>query len=318
MKMHRTLRSARGISLAEMMVSVMVLAFSMAIVSQLAIFTTIGTVKTNSRVGGIASVRQALTRINSDIRAARGFGDLYGVDAQRLNFPAAQNPIYGTSGLPGNQPAPPWKPIQLSPSCLIIQVPVLYQDPVNDPSSNRYNSAAAENPKNGFPMMMRKNQEPNPANDMENLDTIVYQVVPDALHPGEFLIQMMRFSGVQYTDIDSSYSASITSPKTILSGLVGPNLMGATGTDPPPIFSYLGRVPRASFQHNNVTSGKIIKLLPTASNVDNILGVGIDVDIAKTDLLSANSATLQPNFYGIHNETFVRSNRNVVLNNFTR
>lgn len=312
MKTHRPLRNARGISLAEMMISVIVLAFSMAIVSQLAIFTTIGTVKTNSRVGGIAAARQALTRINGDIRAARGFGDLYGVDAQRLNFPAPQNPIYGTSGLPANQPAPPWKPIQLSPTCLIIQVPILYQDPLNDPSSTQFNPQAAENPRNGFPIMLKKSLPPSPPSDMENLDTIVYQVVPDSAHAGEFLIQMMRFSGAQYTGLGTSYMPAVTSPQTILQGIVGPNSVGGTGLELPLVFSYYGRDPVKK------GNGKIGKLAATASNIENILGVGIDVDVKRTDLLSANSATQQPTFYGIHNETFMRSNRNVVINNFSR
>lgn len=315
MKTHRPLRNARGISLAEMMISVIVLAFSMAIVSQLAIFTTIGTVKTNSRVGGIAAARQALTRINGDIRAARGFGDLYGVDAQRLNFPAPQNPIYGTSGLPANQPAPPWKPIQLSPTCLIIQVPILYQDPLNDPSSSQFNPQAAENPRNGFPIMLKKSVAPFPPSDMENLDTIVYQVVPDSAHPNEFLIQMMRFTGAQYTGLGTSYMSAVTSPQTILQGIVGPSPVGGTGLELPLVFSYYGRAP---VKKGNTAAGKIGKLAPTASNIENILGVGIDVDVKRTDLLSANSATQQPTFYGIHNETFMRSNRNVVINNFSR
>lgn len=318
MKTHRPLRNARGISLAEMMISVIVLAFSMAIVSQLAIFTTIGTVKTNSRVGGIAAARQALTRINGDIRAARGFGDLYGVDSQRLNFPAPQNPIYGTSGLPASQPAPPWKPIQLSPTCLIIQVPILYQDPLNDPSSSQFNPQAAENPRNGFPIMLKKSLPPSPPNDMENLDTIVYQVVPDSAHPNEFLIQMMRFPGAQYTGLGTSYMSAVTSPQTILQGIVGPSPIGGTGLELPLVFSYYGREPRASLAHSNTPNGMVKRVQPTVSTVDNIVGVGIDVDIKRTDLLSANSAIQQPSFYGMHNETFMRSNRNVVLNNFTR
>jgi len=315
MKKRHSLRNHRGISLVEMLVSVIVLAFSMAIVSQLAIFTTIGTVKTNSRVSGISAARQALTRINSDIRSARGFGDLYGVNSERLNFPAVQNPIY-PAGLPNSQPAPPWKPIQLSDTCLIIQRPMLFLDPLNDPANVNYNSQAAENPRNGFPIMLRKNKPPNPVNDMEDLDTIVYQIIPDSAHPGEYLLQMMRFAGVPYVDVNSTYMASVTTPQTILAGLVGPNKIGGTGIELPPVFSYYGRPPVGK---NNLTSGKIVKYTkPTATNVDNILGVGIDVDVKKTDLLAGNSATQQPSYYGIHNETFLRSNRNITINNFSK
>ena len=162
--------------------------------------------------------------------------------------------------------------------------------------------------------MLRKKLNPKPPNDMEDLDTVIYQVVPDALHPGEFLIQMMRFAGIAYSDVNSSYIPSITTPVTILRGLVGPSFVGGSSTDPPPVFSYYGRLP----VDKNNSSGKIIKLSPTVTNVENILGVGIDVDVKKTDLLSDNTATQQPSFYGIHNETFIRSNRNITLNNFSR
>ncbi len=306
-------RSKKGTSLTELLMSVVLLGFSMAIIGELAIVSTMGTVRTTNKTDGLASARSAIDRISSDVRHARCFGDYYASAVERLTFPSSTNPLYTKTAPSGGWPAAPWQatPMTMSESCLILQIPVMFLDPSNDPSNSLYNPLSTENPRNGFPIMLPKNVS-GELSDLENLDTVIYQVVPDPARSGEFLLQVARFPGAKINGLNTSYRGTINPPQTILKGLIGPKSNGAPVTELPRVFSYLGRTPIGKPADSNMMSKKNL----SAATIPSVLGIGIDLEIKKAGLTTTNGDGRDPQFLGIHREAFMRANRNLILNNF--
>ncbi len=293
--------------------SVVLLGFSMAIVGELAIVSTMGTIRTTNKSDGLSAARSAIDRISTDIRHARCIGDYYGTALERLTFPSSTNPLYSKTAPTDGWPAAPWQapPMIMSESCLVLQIPVLFLDPTNDPTNFLYNPLAAENPRNGFPIMLPKNVS-GAQSDLENLDTVVYQVIPDPARTGEFQLQVARFPGGKINGLNTSYKSAINPPQTILKGLIGPKTNGATATDLPKVFSYLGRAPIGSPADSSMMSKKTL----SPSTLPTILGVGIDLEIKKAGATTTDGDGKDPQYLGIHREAFMRSNRNLILNNF--
>lgn len=309
----RKYRLKNGTSLTELLMSVILLGFSMAIVGELAFVSTRGTIRNTNKTDGLATARTALDRISTDVRHARCFGDHYANTGERMTFPSTTNPLYSKAVPQGGWPAAPWQPIPMamSESCLIIQIPVMFLDPVNDQSNPQYNPLAAENPRNGFPIMLPKTTS-GALSDLENLDTVIYQVVPDPARSGEFQIQVARFPGAKINGLSTSYQSTINPPQTILKGLIGPKANGSAATDLPQVFSYLGRAPIGS----PTGSPKMNKLALSNQVLPNILGVGIDLEIKKAGATTSDGDGKDPQYLGIHSEAFMRANRNLTLNNF--
>lgn len=284
----------------------------MAVIGECAVVSTMGVTSLTTRSDSMTSVRTAIERISADVRQARAFGDFYGNSSERLQFPSNANPMYATFAPPSGWPAAPWPvpPYVLSPQCLIVQQPVLFLDPTNDPASPMFNSAASQNTQNGFPIMLPKNYISTgvPTYDVENLDTVVYQVIADTTRPGEFLLQMIRLPGKQIVNVNSSYRPLINPPQTILSGITGPKLVGGAATDPPQIFSFIQRPLPGQV-------GKLVKSTPTSDNIGSIVGVAINLEVRKS--LSSTSATTNStsSIIGLHHEVMMRSSRNMVLYN---
>ncbi|MBA4026939.1 MAG: hypothetical protein C0473_01720 [Cyanobacteria bacterium DS3.002] len=307
-------RTSNGISLTELLMSILLLGFSLAIIGELAVVSTIGTIRTTNKTDGLAAARAAIDRISSDVRQARAFGDYYAKSSERLSFPSTTNPLYATGAPLGGWPNPPWQtiPMVMSDTCLILQLPVVYLDPQNDPTNSLYNPAAAENPRNGFPVMLPKSYTISSQNDLENLDTVIYQVVPDPARPNEFLIQVARYPGAKLSTLNIAYKPLINPPQTILKGLVGPRPLGSADSVLPSVFSYLGR----NAITNHPTNGKISKVALSTTTLPTVLGITIDMDIKKAGITTTAGDGKDPQYFGIHNEVFMRSNRNLILNNF--
>lgn len=286
-------RSNSGLSLAELLVTMVILAMSMIVLSQLVVLVTTGSITTTNKVFGMSASRLAINRIASDVRNARYVGDAYGLPGVRLTFPASGNPIYNGSRIPvGGWPIAPWnQTMTLSDSVLVLQTPVTYQD------------VSPTNPSlmNGLPVLLPAGYfGAEPAVNMENLNTIVYQVVPDAERAGEFALQVAIFPGVAVNGMPAPPLA-INPPKTILRGIIGPKLNN--GRTLPAIFSYLSRQYPPTSQ-------------PSAATSDSITGVGIDIEVKTTGRSVQDGDGLYPQFIGLHDEAYMRSNRNMTFNNY--
>ncbi len=292
-------RLSRGISLVELLVTLSIVMISMAALSEMAVLMTRASVTTTNKVDGLAAARFAINRISSDVRQARAVGDSYGTGAERVRFPAVTNPkygsLFGTAPTAGtNWPPPPWT---LSDSVLVLQIPVLYEDP-NNPS----------NLANGMPLMLPMDhfRAGVPPVNMENFDTVVYQIVPDPDRLGEFLLQVARFPGEQIRQVPSKAVAAINPPQTILKGLTGPTTTASGSL--PSVFSYLAP---------QLSSVPFTSVSPSTVNPDAIRGVGVDLQIKNTGLTAQQGDGNYPQFVGIHAESFMRNNIGMPLYNST-
>jgi len=314
-----TRRRRAGFSITELVTSMLIFAVSVAMIGEISVLSTKGTIKTSNTSDAAARVRNALNRIANDVRQARALGDFYGIGSGRIQFPSPSNPIYTNGRQPfGGWPAAPWSsPMILNETTLIVQSPVVFLNPVNDPSSTQYQSGATFDQSNGMPLMLPKGNfgsDIDPPCNMENLDTVVYSVVPDVTRPGEFLLQVARFPGAEIINLNNtkcSYKGVINPPQTLLQGIVGPKAPGALATDPPRIFSYLRRnrkptKPPETYSATAVDSNSIV----------DVQGVAIDVEVRGTGL-SSNSTSSNDQFLGLHEESFMRFNSHSVLNNTT-
>ncbi len=287
-------RTKRGASLVELLIAISLFGFLAAILTQLAINVTTASIKISNKTLGQEAARTAMNRMLADIRQARSIGDFYGAGGK---FPAPTNPIYGALPPTGGWPGPPWNPnMTLTPQVLVIQIPVFYQDKDNP---DIVDAAKPPNPFNGFPTMLRLDPA-KPSLNVENLDTVVYQVVPDLKKPEEYVLQVARFPGVKMTSLNNLQPELINPPQTILKGLVGPKVGGGTV---PNVFTYFGRP-------QNI--GPYRKITPSAGT--EARGVGIDMEIRK---LGDDQATVSrfPEYIGIHQEAFVGANTNMTLVN---
>lgn len=311
-----TRRRKSGFSITELLTSTLIFGVCVAMIGEVSVLSTKGTLKTTNTSDAAARVRNLLNRISNDVRQARAFGDFYGTGLERLQFPSSTNPIYTASRQPLNGwPAAPWSsPIVLSDTTLIVQTPVVFVNPNNDPQSSQYLSGASVDPRNGMPLMLPKGNfgtALDPPCNMENLDTVIYSVVPDSARPGEFLLQVARFPGAEIKNLSSticSYKGLINPPQTLLRGIIGPKSPGSLATDPPRVFSYLHREtkpkPPGTYVLKNVDS----------TNIGEIQGVAVDIEIRSTGL-SSTATSSNDQIIGLHEESYMRYNSHAVLNN---
>jgi hypothetical protein len=313
-----------GASLTELLIATVLIGVSIAALGEMTGLSTKFATRFLNRTNAIDSAKVALGRIAVDVRAAKAFGDFYGGYATNL-FPSDDNPFYKVaipppSGWPSSwstsfDPAPPYS---LNGRYLILQQPILYLDKKNDPGTPAYSSGSPQNSLNGFPIMYKPGDtmENNPpfnatTTNIQNLDTVIYAIVPDTLKPGEYQLQMARFPGAAITSLPiavppSSYRSAINPPQVVVSGIIGP--LGLDPSGPPEIFSYYAKS----------SSGKLVTILGkdiNASNAASVIGVKVDMEFKKPD--SANNASeTYSQYYGVHNEVFLRSNKNLVLRNY--
>lgn len=288
-------RLATGMTLIEMLVSVGIIGIAAAGISGLMLLNNMSTHRLFNKVDNLNQARHVIERIGKDIRMARNVGDVYGITIQldpgppqpvngtqgTNRFPVqvgvgGNNPHYGGGQTPINGwPAAPWpaRPYQLSPQTLIVQVPVFDA--------------------NGFPTRVAAGTG-NPAvgSDQDNVDTLVYQIIPDPDFvpgpdkPQEFLLQVAGFSGSP-----SALRVSSNPPQTILKGIIGP-------TDPvtgqPKVFQYLDRY--------DLTGAP--KDTPNDDKIANVTGVIMNLVIKRYEEgVSAASAV------GLKSEMYMRNNR---------
>ena len=95
MRKQKIVRHSQGFSITELMLTTILLGVSMAVISELVVLTTLGTLRITNKAEGLTAARIALNRISTDVRHARAVGDFYGQGAGRLKFPDPDNnPLY--------------------------------------------------------------------------------------------------------------------------------------------------------------------------------------------------------------------------------
>lgn len=317
-KRTRTSRCSRGATLTEMLIASLLLGFSLAAIGEVMVVTAMSTNKLTNRASGIADSRSVTRRIQADIREARNFGDAYDIPEDNSSlyennyFPCSDNPLYeigsgpqhistrwSWNGWPTNWGTPPYK---LDAQTLIIQQPVVFLDPANDPLDSSFSASAPQNNLNGLPI------EGSITAGRNNLETIVYKLIQDPNEPTEFILQRARFSGEDPVS-QSSYKAMINPPQTVLTGIIGP--LPTNGGTTPEIFTFFTKGAIAG-QFDEIDPANL-DTNPSITN--NIIGAGLDIELKKPDSSNGQANTAYQQRMGIHTEAFTRYNRGLSAKN---
>jgi hypothetical protein len=271
-------------------VSAILIGFSLAAIGELASLNTYASTKLMHKVDGQIGCSRTIRRICEDVRQARMLGNIYGISNQN-SYPDIGNSADPSNTPPiGGWPASPWPqpPYQLGPRTLIIQQPVLFQDP-NNP----------QNPLNGFPLTLPQGSIASgtpgvPPYSMEYVDTLVYQLIPDSSTAGQYILQVARFSGNPAIS-GTTLRTPLNPPQTVLTGIVGP--MDPADPNGPSIFQYL-----------NTSIGNSVIKNPSGGSS---LGVSVNIE---AQVPSTNQG-VNLEITSAHAESYIRASRNLRLTN---
>lgn len=323
LKKKRT-REKRGVSLVEMLIVTVIFSSVAGLLFELVALNAMANSKLNYKVDALNSARFATELMLSDVRCARGFGDLYASSANRHMFPdTSSNPFF--TGSPQSNswrykwppPAPFPSTFFLSGQCLIVQRSVAFLDQSNDKLNlATYQPGASQNPLNGLPTMLDSSAPGVNSNfNMDNLETSIYFLIADPKRPNEYLLQRLRLPGA---DVPLSQCTTfgnyeiLDKPQTIIKGIVGPI---DPATNLPRIFRYYCN--QQNYAHNEpfmlsesqITSGNAHLYAPL------ICGVAVDVEMRRPDaattdpsIVSSGSEAPYSQRIALHVEAFKRSN----------
>lgn len=265
-------------TLIEMLASISIIGIAAAGLSGLVLLNAMSTVRMSNRVDGLNAARQAIERLGKDLRMARNVGDIY--TAASTSFPSAGNPLYSAGAPPGgwsNDPDWSQRPYVLSDNTLIIQQPIFMKDnPQTSPNEDGWPSA----------IYVDALGAGNPSTTMDNVDTVVYRVIPDRDNPGTFKLQFSMFPGWSSPSFGSSpfqeQRPAISVPVTILKGITNQS-----------VFQYLDKTDPTGTPQAIISSGAI----------DNITGIVVTLQI-----LNTQSGTTAPSNVSIKSELYMRNN----------
>lgn len=103
---------------------------------------------------------------------------------------------------------------------MIVQQSALFLDSRNDPLNQlQYDSGAAQNRLNGLPTMLDSAApEPDLNFNTENLETVIYMLVPDTRRTGEYLLQRIFLPGVDVPQtVCTNMQLRMFVPQTVVS-----------------------------------------------------------------------------------------------------
>ncbi len=305
----------------EMLITTVIFGVVTTMVGELVASNAMANAKLNNKIDGLSTARFGVEKICSDVRAARGFGDLYAATGLRHKFPdSIHNPFFtgitqsGTWRQKWPPPAPLPSTFELGNQCLIVQQSALFLDSRNDPLNQlQYDSGAAQNRLNGLPTMLDSAAPGTGLNfNTENLETVIYMLVPDTRRTGEYLLQRIFLPGVDVpqTSCTNMQLREIFVPQTVVSGIVGP-IDQASGQ--PIIFRYVAQQLSGSIP-------EIVSESQIANKLSIINGVLIDMEIRKPDASSLSTSQLAQSQdvqftqrTAIHVEAYKRSRKSIVL-----
>lgn len=269
-------RNHTGISLTELLVGTLLIGTTLAVLAEFVTGLTIASGKLNNQFDAQSSLRNAISRIKNDVRAARTIGDSYATSPS-LYFPGPGNWLYTSvpnGGWPANWGSTPY---QINAQTLILQVPALLANSVEDGL-------------NGVPLKIKEGTSVNGVTaqaDMEDLDTVVYKVVQDESVSNIYSLQCARFPG------SYNQSKAINPPQTLVKGIIGPLSSSSTGV--PEIFSYILKTDPTT-------------ILKTPSSLAEIDGIRVDIEVRRPISKTDGNANFQRNA-SAHAEVFPRWNR---------
>lgn len=286
-------RSRKGVSLTELAVSTILIAVVLAGIGELVVQNTFASTKLTNKIDGQIGCSRAIRRVCEDVRQARAVGNIYASNGHNAYCDLSQSDdeitvLPPTGGFPGS----PWPvtPYKLSPQTLIVQQPVLFQD-----------SSGSANPINGFPLKIKKGAISNspevPKVALEYVDSLIYQVVPDDKAPGQFLLQVVRYSE-KVPIAGCKLRPAITQPQTVLKGIIGPMDLANPGI--PAIFQYL---------LSEKDSAPISN--PTSKQAAAIVGVSINFEVKVPNVQNGANPSIAAN----HAEAFLKNSRLLRLTN---
>lgn len=298
------------------MVEMCIVALIMAFVSTAFLGILIATYKTNAKVTNmtdtITAVRLVKEKLGVDIREGRTLGDVYGstfvdngVDIREgtASFPGNKNPCYGAGQTP---PAGwPWAgpPYALSNTCLVVQIPI---------GDNHLDSGSTHNidgTKMGWPTAIYPTQLPaysgvmyaglgpgNPVvdNPWDNVETHIYQVLPDPNNAGEWRLEWCSVPGFAVPGyLPAAHSQS---PQVLLTGIVGP--LDGNGT--PHIFQFIDKTDTTGVARDTI--------LPSTGYVANYTGVVVNLEIRQHQESNVLRKDISVQPVGFKTEIFLRNN----------
>lgn len=297
-------RSRQGMSLIELLFAATIIGVAAAGISGLVLLNNMTSTRLFNKVDGLNAARTVIERIGADIREGQMIGGQFGLMGPNPQpppneiiypadyFPTPLNPLYGSGqSPPGGCPATPWpgKPYTLSNTCLIVQLPVFYLNPLNDPHDPLYNASAAQDPLNGFPTRIEIGTGNPPTTTLcPNTDTFVYQVLPDPDKPGEYMLQLAVFPGLP-PPAPARQRPVINPPQTLLKGITGP-INPATGS--PQVFQFLDKTDPIGMPKDTV-----------GTSAANITGVLINLEIKRTGAGETGASNI-----GLRSAFYMRNN----------
>lgn len=301
LKSRSRINRASGFSLMELVVSAALMGFVLIVIGELVSLNVLASVKLSNRADTLNAARFTVEKISSEVRSSMAFGDAYASPSNRNMYPDnANNPFFSStastwsSKWPPQLPTPWPSPVYLDDQCLILQKPTVYLDKVNDSKSAQFDAGAAQNPLNGLPTYVDKNNPGTPITSttekIQNLDTIIYRLFPDPRRDGEYVLKKVFLPGANFGDpacTDYNSHLVIDDPQTVLTGIVGP------------ISPTTGKL--SIFRYNYISqSGSrkpvVVSTSPVPPNLVPLLyGVSIDVELRKPD-----ASTKQTSGDGLH------------------
>lgn len=289
-------RTSKGATLTEMLIASLLIGFSLAAIGEVMVMTTLSANKLVNRSNAISDSRTACSRLQHDVRIARNFGDAYDdpTDSSALYqnnfFPCTDNPLYTaeTGDLVGGWGTAPY---QLDKQTLIIQQPKLLSVDSSSPLIGI----------NGFPIK-------GTITGLNNLDTVIYKLVPDPDQAGEFLLQRAVLVG-EATIAESNDSTMVNPPQTVISGIIGP--LPSNGDSTPEVFSYWVRNAEKVSSPSPLRKLDLSELDSNPGATKYIIGVGMDLELRKPDSRTGNSNAAYQQRMGIHTEAFLRYNKDM-------
>lgn len=290
-----------GATLTELLVASLLMGLTMAVLGEVMGLMTLLAGRVNNKASVIDSERVVMSRIASDVRAARTFGDAFAlVPSERYQFPSSSNPIYGSSGISVSN-----SPYRLSSHTLILQQPSFYTAPNGDFADEKFNI---------FPIAFKSGDSTSApisatltSGKIENLETVIYDVVPTAV-TGNWEIVMKRFPGATISNFPNGIQPSRQNsyidlvPQTVGKGLIGP--LSRSGDSYPVVFQYY--VKNSAGLVDTLDSAQ----LNVPGNVDRIIGIGINLEMKKPE--SADQISSRDQQVGLHSEVFCRSNKGII------
>jgi prepilin-type N-terminal cleavage/methylation domain-containing protein len=274
-------RKRSGMTLLEMLAAMSIMSIAGSGIAGLIMLNGMTSNRLSNKVDSLNNARNVIERLGKDIRMARNIGDVFGavvVDTTAIppvsitvgsnEFPSASDPKVFTAvgGWPWGFSAN--TPMTLSTNTLILQVPVF--DGLGFPTSIGVGLG-------------------NPATVVaqDNVDTIVYRVVPDPDTPNTWMLQVAGFPG-----LNSQMKLRSNPPQTVLKHIVGPI---DPATNMPGPFQYVDRRFPGAMPKKTGDNGGVLNA--------NLTGVVIGFEIKTTDASAQAPATV-----AIKSEAYMRNN----------